>query len=132
MHESDLHKAREIRLAAEASDEDVASAAELLRDADGVEAVTIRGHALAVRYDLRRIGLEIMEEALAELGFALDAGVSARLQRALVYYTEENQRANHGIEYNLPHATRDAYVDRWRHRPHGCRDHRPGHWRRYW
>lgn len=127
-------KQREIRFRRGIDGNMLADAAALLGGADGVLAATPRTDSLTVelRYDLRRIGLELIEDALAELGYPLDASLGARMHRALVYYTEETQRANLGIDYDLPHATQEAFVEQWRQRPHGCRDHRPAHWRRYW
>lgn len=129
----DTTKTRDIPLRAGTELRTLREAAGLLADADGVAAAeVVAPRYLRVRYDLHRVGLEILEDALSELGFPLDAGLGARLHRALIYYTEETQRANLGIEYDLPHVTRDAFVQAWRQRPHGCRDHRPAHWRRYW
>lgn len=124
---------RDIRFADAVTAEALAEIASLLAEADGLASAEIRpGPCLRVRYDLRRVSLEIIEDALAELGFAPDAGLSARLARALVYYTEDNRRATIGVGQDLPRATRDAFVRTWRQRDHGCRDHRPPHWRRYW
>lgn len=129
----ELVRERDIRFAAPVTPEAVGEIASLLAEADGIEATEVLpGLGLRVRYDLRRVSLEIIEDALAELGFVPDASLSARLARALVYYTEDNRRATLGSEQDLPHATRDAFVSAWRERDHGCRDHRPAHWRRYW
>lgn len=134
MDPSEVIKQRDIAFHGETPPGMLREAAALLGDADGVLAVSVaaEGAMLRVRYDLRHIGLELLEDALAELGYPLDVGLGARMHRALIYYTEETQRANLGIDYDLLHATQDAFVEHWRQRPHGCRDHRPAHWRRYW
>ncbi len=126
-------KEREIHFTENRPGEDqAAAAAELLRGIDGVDSVEVSASGrLRLQYDLRRISLEVIEDALAELGFGLDEGLMARVQRALVYYSEETQRANLDVEYSWAPRTREAFVKAYQRRPHGCRDGRPPHWRRY-
>ncbi len=109
-------------------------AALLLADARGVQAVEVLDtYHLQVHYDLRQVGLEQLETALAEVGFHLDNSLLSKLRRALAYYTEENRRATLGLEA-LSCARGCAFkvfANRYRQLDHGCRDPRPEHLRRY-
>ena len=49
---------------------------------------------LEVRYSVLDHSLEMIEAALREAGFQLDNRLIVRLQRALIYYSEETQRHN--------------------------------------
>ncbi len=107
------------------------SAVLLLSDVAGIlEASRASSHCVEVAYDLHRITLRILEEALIELGFHLDGSLLIKLRRALFYYSEETQRANLGYRQDI-NSTRDIFVNRYRQLPHGCRDGRPTHWRDY-
>lgn len=103
----------------------------LLSDIDGVLAVHLAGNdRIQVSYDLSRLALKIIEEALIELGFHLDNSLLSKLLRALYYYSEEAQCANLGNHGGDQHSV-DIFIRRYQHLPHGCRDDRPEHWRRY-
>ena len=52
---------------------------------------------LIVVYDLRRITLQRIENALSELGYHLDNSLLCKLKRALFHYAEETQRENLAI-----------------------------------
>lgn len=107
-------------------------AALVLRELEGVyTADAQQDHCVSLSYDLRHICLEIIESVLADLGFCLDNSLMARLQRGLIYYTEDNERASIGASYDLPHSTQEAFVQAYQQRPHGCRDPRPPAWRKY-
>ena len=49
---------------------------------------------LEIRYSVLDHSLEMIEAALREAGFQLDNRLIVRLQRALIYYSEETQRHN--------------------------------------
>jgi len=102
----------------------------LLSDVQGI----LHTHAssplcLHISYDLRYISLEMIENALTEVGFHLDNSLLIKLKRALFYFTEETHRINIGITGTF--STRDIFVNRYEHLKHGCRDERPAHWRKY-
>ena len=108
------------------------TAVEVLKDLEGVEAVEAAGeHRLELDYDLRLVSLQMIEELLVELGFHLDNSLVFKLRRALYYYTEENERGRVGINHGDPNDTREVFIRRYARMRHGCRDERPGYWRRY-
>jgi hypothetical protein len=96
-----------------------------------LEVEAVSATLLRVRYDVMRITLEQIEGALDEAGFHLDNRLLLRLVRALWYYTEEVQRANHGCPRGSTNCTQKIYITRYQHATHGCRDRRPEHWRQY-
>ena len=126
-------KQREICFAPLHPDPHQARSALLLLDGiEGMESVRLLSdHCLAVRYDLRRLSLQVIEDLLVEFGFHLETNLLAKLKRALYHYTEETECANRGCEMPQPGATREVFISRYEHLPHGCRDHRPEYWRRY-
>lgn len=127
-----LLRDREIRFCRLNPDETQAHSASLiLSDVEGVRlAQPVNPHLLHVRYDLSFITLNIIEDALLELGFHLDNSLMYKLKRALYYYTEETQRANLGLE-TVSFADKQVFINRYLRRSHGCRDERPEHWRNY-
>ncbi len=122
IHFRDLHPERN----------DARSAAEFLNQVDGVlttEPVT--PIHLNLSYDLARVCLEEIEAALDELGLHLDNGLMYRIKRALYHYTEDNCRENCGCERGDSNCMKRVFAKRYEALEHGCRDHRPEHWRRY-
>ncbi len=104
----------------------------LLSDIDGILGVRlVESERVQVSYDLSRLSLKIIEEALIELGFHLDNSLFNKLMRALHYYSEEAQCANLGCHRGDGNHPLDIFIQRYQHLPHGCRDNRPEHWRRY-
>lgn len=86
---------------------------------------------LYVTYDVLKITLQEIEEALTELGLHLDRNLFNRLKRALQHYTEETVRANSGLSFDEQTLTQKLFAKRYELIEHGCRDDRPEHWRRY-
>ena len=122
IHFRDLHPERN----------DARSAAEFLNQVDGVlttEPVT--PIHLNLSYDLAWVCLEEIEAALDELGLHLDNGLMYRIKRALYHYTEDNCRENCGCERGDSNCMKRVFAKRYEALEHGCRDHRPEHWRRY-
>lgn len=108
------------------------TAVQLLRDCEGIlRAERISDKQLRVTYDLRHATLAAIEELLETVGFHLDNSLLHRMRRALIRYTEENQRFNLGCGRGNANCTTKIFVNRYRQLEHGCRDDRPGHWRRY-
>lgn len=128
-----LIKQREITFCSLHPDPDQAgSAAALLADVDGIQAVRVRNRlALEVHYRLVAICLADIEKLLEAKGFHLDNRLMLKIKRALHHYTEETQRANLGCAKGDPNCTEKVFVNRYRNRDHGCQDDRPEHWRRY-
>lgn len=129
----EVFKVREVHFKEPHPDPDQAGTAEcLLKDVHGVrECERVSPVCLKLSYDVRCITLEVIEEALAEMGFHLDNSLLCKVRRAVFYYTEEVQRANMGCEHGSTTSTRDIFVSRYERLCHGCRDHRPEHWRHY-
>ena len=130
---SDFIKTREIHFRnvdPEASD--AREAMQLLLGARGIEHIRALGtDCIQVRYDIRQLTQQVLEAALAEVGFHLDNNLLAKLKRALVYYIEETQLLNLGYQHDQASSTLDIFVSCYEHRKHGCRDHRPEHLRHY-
>ena len=104
----------------------------LLLDADGIEHTRIIPPAcLHVRYDITRITLQIIEEALEAVGFHLDNSLLYKMKRALFHYTEETQLTNLGRLHDQANSTLDIFINTYQQRQHGCRDQRPPHLRHY-
>ena len=108
------------------------SAMLLLADLEGVESISqLAEHRLAISYQIRHLCLQEVEEALMSTGFHLDNSLLVKLKRALVYYTEEAQRSNLGVDKGNSQSTRKVFSEHHRRSSHGCRDERPHHWRIY-
>lgn len=126
-------KQRDIMFSPLHDDEKQAStAAQMLIDLEGVllAKVTSDTH-LIVRYDLRYFTLDDIEDLLITVGFHLDNNLLSKIKRALYRYTEATERANLGYEKDQLNQTRETYINRYQHLPHGCQDKRPEHWRDY-
>jgi len=103
----------------------------LLSGVEGIEHVQpIEPHLLHVRYDVSRISLKSIDDALIARGYHLDNSLLYKLKRALYYYSEDTQQANMGVEGDCC-AGKQLFIDRYHRRSHGCRDPRPPHWRNY-
>ena len=106
------------------------SAAALVRDVRGVLRVRMIGpNHLVVSYNVRQITMQIIEALLRELGYRLQTGFYCRFMRGLCYYIEDIECTDR--VHDQAECTRDAFITRYLHRPHGCRDHRPEYLRRY-
>jgi len=107
-------------------------ASQLLMGVKGIEQLRVlTPDCLQVRYDLRQISMQMIESALAEVGFHLDNNLLAKMKRALIYYTEDTQLLNEGQHHDQASSTLDIFVNCYNQRQHGCRDERPPHLRRY-
>lgn len=108
------------------------TASQMLADLDGIVlADAISETHLIIRYDLRFFTLTDIEELLTTVGFHLDNNLLIKLKRALYRYTEETERANMDCREGQSNWTREVFINRYQHLPHGCRDKRPEHWRNY-
>ena len=104
----------------------------LLSDLEGVEHVHfVSPTFMRISYKVLQITLEQIEAILVDMGFHLDNKVIYRMKRALYYYTEETQRANHGMAKGDTNSTQKVFIKRYQMIKHGCRDQRPTHWRKY-
>lgn len=124
-------KQRTIRLEGSDTDPDLTgSAAALLRDVRGVLRVRIAGPGrLAVSYNVRRITLQVIEALLREFGYQPQTSLRCRILRGLCYYLEDIECSS--CRHDQTDSTREAFIQRYLEKPHGCRDHRPEYLRRY-
>lgn len=128
----DIIKRREINFCHLHPDpEQARSALLLLSDAEGVIDITfINELSLSIRYDVRLLTLQAVENVLTRLGYHLDNRLLNRMKRAIYSYSEETQRANLGTSVETDTTTK-VFVKRYSTNYHGCRDKRPEHWRKY-
>lgn len=128
-----LFKEREITFCTLHPDPDQAgSAAAMLVEIEGIQrAEALDRETLHVGYHLLAICLADIEMVLERSGFHLDSRLKYKIRRALYHYTEETQRANLGCARGEANCTQKVFVNRYRHREHGCQDDRPDPWRRY-
>lgn len=111
---------------------DARAALRLLTDARGIEEVRVlNDDCIQVRYDIRQVTLQVLEAALAEVGFHLDDSLLVKIKRSLFYYTEETQLMNLGHHHDQASSTLDIFVNSYDQREHGCRDERPEYLRHY-
>jgi len=108
------------------------TAAVALGEVEGVVHVQAASPRLVhVHYDVRAITLQVIEQFLGEYGLHLDNSLLIKVKRALYYYSEEAQRDTLGCGKGQTNCTERLFVKHYERRPHGCRDERPEHWRRY-
>lgn len=128
----DMTKHREINFCSLHPPEQAQHAILVLSDIQGVENLRLGNrYQLHISYDIRHISLQIIEDALQEIGFHLDNSLLFKLKRALHYYTEDVQRHNLGVGEKGSQNTRQIFINRYQRLRHGCRDDRPDHWRKY-
>jgi len=127
-----LIKHREIRFCRLHADPEQAKSAILFfSDLEGITHLSLaHSHQLNISFDISYLTLQVLEEALTELGFHLDNSLLCKIKRALYYYTEEVQRENMGCPKGKQCA-RNIFINRYQRLQHGCRDDRPDHWRKY-
>ncbi len=132
MHNSDEIKHRDLCFCDRNPQQQAEDALLLLQAANGMLDVKKSApNKLQIRYDVRKISLEIIDSALLEIGYHLDNSLICKLKRALFYYVEDIQRENLGISREENNATRSVFVSRYQQLKHGCRDHKPSEWRKY-
>jgi hypothetical protein len=108
--------------------EQAVKATELLSALEAVVDVSQQGpFAINVAYDLRRISLFELEEALVELGLALDRSLRNTIRRRFFRYTEDIERGRFTDcpPGGLPVDTRRVFMNRYRRHRRGCRDTKP-------
>jgi hypothetical protein len=131
--QEEIIKHREIHFQPDLSDTEVANnAVTLLTGANGIlEVRAINCHCIAVTYDIRLITLQVIEEALQEVGLMLDNSLFHKMRRAMVYYMEETQLVNMGCSQDQAKSTLGVFISRYQQRAHGCRDERPDYYHHY-
>ena len=129
----ELIKHRDIQFMSPQADKNpAASASSLLNQIEGIiEASELHKHCVSVTYHLGKVSLNDIDDILQEVGFHLDNSIISKLKRALYYYAEETQLANLGYDHAESKSTLEIFINRHSQLPHGCRDERPIHLRRY-
>lgn len=129
----ELIKQREIHFMSPQADQNPAASADsLLSQIDGIITTKqLHEYCVSVTYHLGKISLNDIDDVLQEVGFHLDNSILSKLKRALYYYAEETQLANLGYDHAESKSTLEIFINRHSHLPHGCRDERPTHLRRY-
>jgi hypothetical protein len=105
--------------------DDAHKARQLLSNVQGIELVTLlRTGKLRLRYDVRELTLQMIEDALRDVGFQLDNNLFCRIKRGLITYCEDTQRASLGVERGIEHSLLDQPDTL-------VQDPRPHNWRNY-
>ena len=106
------------------------SAVLLLSDVIGIDDLIVQTPLrLLISYDISLITFDEISEELNQNGFHIYNSLLAKLKQALYRYTEQTQRDN--LATNQYASARNMFMKQYQRRPHGCRDHRPQHWRNY-
>jgi hypothetical protein len=105
--------------------DDADKARQLLNKVQGIESVSLlRTGKLRLRYDVRELTLQMIEDALRDVGFLLNNNLFCRIKRGLIAYCEDTQRASLGVE----HETEQSILSQ----PETlAQDPRPHNWRNY-
>ena len=134
LHKPDnLNRKRDISFCALHPDVNQAgTASALLEGLEGIDHVELSNdRQITVHYSLDTVTLEAIEALLVDRGFHLDNSLLQRMRRALIHYTEENQRRNLGCGRGESNCASKLFVKQYQQREHGCKEARPSHWRRY-
>jgi len=127
----DTTKDREIHFTRSLTRTDQAeTAAQLLADVAGIELATpVRPNILHVRYDVRKITLQMLESALRGVNLSLQNNLANSVKRELISYCEDAMRSNLGIETNQQQPPLLS-LDKSETEHHNL-DPRPDNWRNY-
>lgn len=101
-------------------------ASELLSAVPGVSRARVTdGNSIRIHYDVRELTLQMIEQALEDIGFNLSDNVICKIKRGLIAYCEEALRESLGVttaDSNTPSLSLPT--------PH-AHDPRPYQWRNY-
>ncbi len=122
----DLIKSRVIHFRNDSAEDVAQKAVDLLTAVDGVSRARVRdNYSLFIRYDVRRLSLQMIENALSDVGFELSGNPICLIKRELVAYCEDNLRENLGVNETATESDHTISNDNTPHDP------RPYHWRNY-
>lgn len=123
----DIIKCRNIRFSYDLPDVDHAEKARLLLiDVPGIETmVIVNPNCLRVRYDIRKLTLQMLESALREVGFGLDNSMISRIKRGVCAYCEDTHRSSLHVD-EISHESPALTVP-----DNFTQDPRPDNWRNY-
>lgn len=101
-------------------------AKELLAAVQGVsKARQIKDNQLSIHYDVRELSLQMIEQALSDVGFDLADSIMCKVKRGLIAYCEDALRESLGVVADDAEP-RDLTFHESEHA-----DPRPYHWRNY-
>lgn len=104
----------------------VTRARELLAAVQGVIHVNESSpDQLIIHYDVRELSLQMIEQALADVGFTLSNKPLCKLKRWVIAYSEDAQRDSLGVNNDNDNAKPITLNEPDNHDP------RPYHWRNY-
>ena len=107
-------------------DNQAEKAMKLLADVEGIESMSAKSStSLNIHYDIQQLTFQILEAALAEVGFELDNSMFTQIKRALFAYCEDTQRSSLGIEQAKADLEALSLSESSAHDP------RPDNWRHY-
>lgn len=89
-----VRKAHRIKIAEALPEDKVPVVRESIESLKGVEQLDIRGDEIFVVYDLVQVSLGDIEEAIVDAATDLSSGISDRLWRAAIHYSEECELDN--------------------------------------
>lgn len=122
----DVFKNRDVQFLNKLSGlDDAHKARQLLSKVNGIKSVTlVHTGKLRLRYDVRELTLQMIEDALRDVGFQLDNKLFCRIKRGMIAYCEDTQRASLGVERDIEPTTLSNPETR-------AQDPRPHNWRNY-
>lgn len=122
---NDIIKMRDVCFSFTTGKSPASSARALLRDIDGITRLETRGEfKLCIEYDIRKLTLQMVENALREVGFPLRTTLWYKLRSAIVAYCEEATRERLGV--NNKQSDSAIHLDQ-----PAIYDPRPDNWRNY-
>ncbi len=118
-------KQRELHFDASRPDQ-VAQVQLLLSGIEGLVVSTgSNQHSLSIEYELTEYTFEGLEKALTSQGFLLQDTLYHKIQRSIIYFSEETQLRNMRMPERLLKKSNEVYVKAWEHHPHGDHDDTP-------
>ena len=122
---NDIIKSREIRFKLSTPDQ-AERARQLLSDVEGIEHMEVtQENNLQIRYNVEKLTLQMIENALRKVGFELDDGLITVIKRAVFSYCEDALRASLGVDHEREQK-RDLTL-----KTQVLHDPRPDDWRKY-
>ncbi len=121
----DIIKHRVIRFKDKSGDT-AARARVLLSAVQGIsKARQSRPNQVSIHYDIRELNLQMIEQALADVGFELDDSVFCKVKRGLIAYCEDTLRESLNINQQ------ESTAPKLNETAHSTGDPRPYNWRNY-
>jgi len=121
-HEDAL-KTRKIRFSRKQAED----ALDVLKGINSIENLSLLSPKhISITYDIRKLSLQMIEDALEEIGFILDKGLLQRIKRAICAYCEDAERERLGVNLKDSDHQKPLQLNE-----NQAQDPRPNDWRRY-